>query len=173
MRNGVFSVVLLAVMACGGGGGGKGYALLQQANPNPFRMPGCKVAVDPVTFDKLIYANQPEADRLANMPPDQQARFQDDKKAFSFALKQALVASHENLVIDGPASGGNTFLMRPSLTSYSPGGETTVVVDVTDAAGTQVLEQVSVTAKATTLREASEPLGRSLGRYLKTRFCSR
>ena len=153
--------------------GGKSYTIVQQASPNPFHVSGCRLSVDPVAFDKLIYVGQPEADRLANMPPDQQARFQDDKKAFSFALKQELVASHATIVLDGPASGANQFLMRPSLVSYSPGGDAELVVDVTDAAGTQILEELRVSTKVTSLREASEPFGRSLSRYLKSRFCSR
>ncbi len=164
-------LVVAALVACGGGGG-KGYSIVQPASPNPFKTPGCKVSVDAVAYDKLVYAGQPEADRVASMPADQQARFQDDKKAFSFALKQELVAQRGDLILDGPASGANQFLMKPSLVIYSPGDTAELVVDITDAAGTQVLEELRASAKTTSLREASGPLGRSLGHYLKARFCS-
>jgi len=149
------------------------YVMMQTANPNPFRTPGCTLTVDAVTFDKLIYAGQPEAQRLANMAPEQQATFQDDKKAFSFTFKQQLVATKPKLIIDGPPTGGNAFLMRPSLLSYSPGGDAELLVDVTDPSA-QVLDELRVTAKVTSLRDAATPLGRPLDRYLLTRFkCSR
>ena len=63
--------------------------------------------------------------------------------------------------------------MRPSLVSYSPGGEVVLVIDVTDASGAQVLDELRVKANVTSLRDASSPLGRSLTRYLHSRFCSR
>lgn len=166
----MIAIAALGLGACGGGS--KGYTAEHLASPNPFHMPGCKLAVEPVAFDKLIYAGRPEAEQLANMPPDQQAHFQDDKKAFSFDLKQELVIAKQSLILDGPASGENQFSMRPSLVSYSPGGEAELVVDVTDAAGTQILDELRVKATVTSLRDASGPLARPLGHYLKTRFCT-
>jgi len=162
---------ICTLVACGGGN--KSYTMEQQANPNPFKASGCKLAVDAVAFDKLIYAGKPEAEQLANMPPDQQARFQDEKKAFSFALKQELVAWRQSLILDGAASGENQFLMRPSLVSYMPGGEAELDVVVSDAAGTQVLDELRVRATVTSLRDAATPLGHPLTRYLHSRFCTR
>ncbi len=165
-------VSLFLLMACTPKSKGAGYSLTQMANPNPFRTPGCTLTVDAVAFDKLIYAGQPEAQRLANMAPEQQATYQDDKKAFSFAFKQQLVTAKPNLIIDGPPAGGNAFLLRPSLLRYSPGSEGELVVDVTDPSG-QLLDEFHVTAVLPSLRDAAGPLGRPVDKYLQTRFkCS-
>lgn len=146
---------VLALGACGGGGGSKSVTILQQANPNPFREAGCKVSVGDVAFDPGVAASD------------------DDKKLFSFALKQELVVVRSGLILDGPPSGENTFLLRPTLQTFNPGAEAQLRVDVTDASGAQVLEQIRVSAKASSLRDASGPFGKPLGRYLKSRFCSR
>jgi hypothetical protein len=148
-------VLALAFTACGGGGGSKSVTILQQANPNPFRESGCKVSVGDVAFDPAVAATD------------------EDKKVFSFALKQELVVARSGLILDGPPAGGNTFLLRPTLQTFGPGAEAQLQVDVTDSSGAQVLEQIRVTAKASTLRDASGPFGKPLGRYLKSRFCSR
>lgn len=148
-------VLALALAACGGGGGGKSYSFVQQANPNPFHEAGCKLSVADVAYDPSVTVSD------------------DDKKAFSFALKQELVVAKSGVVTDSPASGANAFLMRPTLTSFNPSGESQMTVDVTDATGAQVYDQLKVTAKASSLRDASSPFGRALGRYVKSRFCSR
>ncbi len=148
-------VLALALVACGGGGGGKSYSFIQQANPNPFHEAGCKLSVGDVAYAQTVVASD------------------DDKKAFSFALKQEIVVAKSGVVIDGPPSGANAFLMRPTLTTFTPGGESQMQVDVTDAAGTQVYDQLRVSAKVSSLRDASSPFGRALGRYVKSRFCSR
>ena len=148
-----FFVVLAA---CGGAGGGsKAVTIVQQANPNPFKETGCKVSVGDVAYDASVAASD------------------EDKKAFSFALKQELVVARSGLIQDGPASGPNTFLLRPTLQTFVPGSSSDMQVDVTDATGAQVLEQVRVSAKAASLRDASSPFGKPLGRYLKSRFCAR
>jgi hypothetical protein len=160
--------LVLLLAACGGSKHGS-YTVVQQAEPNPFRAPGCKLSVEPVSFDKLDYAGQPEATRLASMPADQQTTWQDDKKAFSFGLKQQLVASRGGLIVDGSGS----FSMRPSLLRYAPGGEAELLVDVTDPNGA-VLDEIRVTSKVLNLREAASALGKNVDRYVHTRFtCAR
>jgi hypothetical protein len=147
----------------------KPYVVVQQADPSPFRSPGCTLVVDAVTYEKLIYSGEPEGTRLASMAPAQQAVFQDDKNALSLGLKQRLAASRKPLVVNGPAQGGNAFIMRPSLLRYSPGGDAELLVDVTDTSGA-VLDEVRVTASVANLREAPRVLGDALDRYLRSRF---
>src|SRR4051812_39683179 len=96
-------VLLLSIAACGAGGGSKSVTILQQANPNPFRGSGCKVSVGDVTFDPSVAATD------------------EDKKVFSFALKQELVVARSGLILDGPPSGENTFLLRPTLQTFGAG----------------------------------------------------
>ena len=147
-----FFVVLAT--ACGSGGGGsKGVTIVQQANPNPFKETGCKVSVGDVSYDTSITASD------------------DDKKAFSFALRQELVVARSGLIQDG-ASGPNTFTLRPTLQTFA-GGDAQLQIDVTDSTNAQVLEQIRVSAKASSLRDASSSFGKPIGRYLKSRFCSR
>ena len=146
-------VLVVALVACGGGGGSKSYTFVQQANPNPMHASGCKLSVGDVTYDASIAASD------------------DDKKAFSFALKQELVVAKSGVVVDRPPSG-NSFLMKPTLTTFTPGAESEMSVDVTDASGGQVYDQIKVTAKASSLRDASSPFGHAIGRYVKSRFCS-
>ena len=38
------------LMACGGS---KWYSMKQTASPNPFKTPGCKLAVEPVAFEQI------------------------------------------------------------------------------------------------------------------------
>jgi hypothetical protein len=148
-----FFVVLAA--ACGGAGGSKGVTILQQASPNPFKEAGCKVSVGEVAYDPSITASD------------------EDKKAFSFSLRQELVVARSGLIQDGPPSGENTFLFRPTLQTFVPGSESQLQIDVTDANGGQVLEQIRVSAKPSSLRDASSSFGKPIVRYLKSRFCSR
>jgi len=144
----------LVLAACGaGGGGGKGVTIVQQASPNPFKEAGCKVSVGDVAYDPSITASD------------------DDKKAFSFALRQELVVVRSGLIQDG-ASGPNTFTLRPTLQTFAPGGESELQIDITDSGGAQ-LEQIRVSAKASSLRDASSSFGKPIGRYLKSRFCAR
>jgi hypothetical protein len=145
--------ILLA--ACGSSAGSKGVTIVQQAKPNPFKEAGCKVSVGDVTYDASITATD------------------EDKKAFSFALRQELVVARSGLIQDGPATGSNTFLLRPTLQTLVPGSDSQLQIDVTDASGAQVLEQIRVSAKASSLRDASGSFGKPIGRYLKSRFCSR
>ncbi len=169
-----YSVALSAslLVACFGKGGG--YAVVTEANPNPFRVRGCKLTVDAVAFDRLVYSGQPEAQRVANMAPDQQATFNGDKTAFSFAFKQELVASRPNLIADAPSGGEGSFLMRPALLRYTPSGDAEISISVTDASGQRVLDEIHVTATVTDLRGAASPLAKGVNRYLKSRFvCSR
>ena len=148
-----FFVVLAA--ACGGGGGGsKGVTIVQQASPNPFKEAGCKVSIGDVNYDASVTASD------------------DDKKAFSFSLRQELVVSRSGLIQDG-ASGPNTFMLRPTLQTLVPGADSQLQIDVTDSGGAQVLEQIRVSAKISSLRDASGSFGKPIGRYLKSRFCSR
>ena len=147
-----FFVVLAA--ACGAGGGSKGVTIVQQASPNPFKETGCKVSVSDVNYDASVAASD------------------DDKKAFSFALRQELVVARSGLIQDG-ASGPNTFTLRPTLQTLVPGSDSQLQIDVTDSGGAQVLEQIRVSAKASSLRDASGAFGKPIGRYLKSRFCSR
>jgi hypothetical protein len=147
--------LVLAAAACGGGGGGsKAVTIVQQATPNPFKETGCKVSVGDVSYDASITASD------------------DDKKAFSFSLRQELVVARSGLIQDG-ASGPNTFTLRPTLQSLVPGSESELRIDVTDASGAQVLEQIRVNAKVSSLRDASGSFGKPIGRYLKSRFCAR
>jgi hypothetical protein len=148
-----FFVVLAA---CGAGGGGsKGVTIVQQASPNPFKEAGCKVSIGEVTYDPSVTASD------------------DDKKAFSFSLRQELVVARSGLIQDGPPSGDNTFLFRPTLQTFVPGSNAQLQIDVTDASGGQVLEQIRVSAKPASLRDASGSFGKPIARYLKSRFCSR
>ncbi len=142
----------VALVACGGGGGGKSVTIVQEAKPNPFHETGCKLTVGDVTFDPSITASD------------------DDKKAFSFALKQEIVVARSGIVQDAP--GGSAFQMRPTLTSFTPGGDSQLQIDIADASGANVLEQIRVSAKPSSLRDASG-FGHAIGRYLKSRFCSR
>jgi hypothetical protein len=145
----------LVLAACGGGGGGgKGVTIVQQASPNPFKEAGCKVSVGDVNYDASITASD------------------DDKKAFSFALRQELVVVRSGLIQDG-AAGPNTFTLRPTLQTLIPGSESELQIDVMDSGGSQVLEQIRVSAKISSLRDASGGFGKPIGRYLKSRFCSR
>jgi hypothetical protein len=145
----------LVLAACGaGGGGGKGLTIVQQASPNPFKEAGCKVSVGDVAYDASITATD------------------EDKKAFSFSLRQELVVARSGLIQEG-ASGPNTFTLRPTLQTFAPGGESELQIDVTDSANAQVLEQVRVSAKTASLRDASGSFGKPIGRYLKSRFCAR
>jgi len=144
----------LVLAACGAGGGGKGVTFVQQASPNPFKEAGCKVSVGDVAYDPSITASD------------------EDKKAFSFSLRQELVVVRSGLIQDG-ASGPNTFTLRPTLQTFAPGGESELQIDVTDSGGANVLEQIRVSAKASSLRDASGSFGKPIGRYLKSRFCSR
>ena len=146
--------VVLAAACGGGGGGGHGVTIVQQASPNPFKEAGCKVSVGDVAYDASITASD------------------DDKKAFSFSLRQELVVARSGLIQDG-ASGPNTFTLRPTLQTLVPGSDSQLQIDVTDASGAQVLEQIRVSAKASSLRDASGAFGKPIGRYLKSRFCSR
>lgn len=152
MRPWIFFV--LAAACGGGGGGGKGVTIVQQASPNPFKEAGCKVSVGDVNYDASITASD------------------EDKKAFSFSLRQELVVVRSGLIEDG-ASGPNTFTLRPTLRTLVPGSDSQLQVDVTDSSGAQVLEQIRVSAKVSSLRDASGSFGKPIGRYLKSRFCSR
>jgi hypothetical protein len=146
---------LVLASACGAGGGGsKAVTIVQQASPNPFKEAGCKLSVGDVNYDASITASD------------------DDKKAFSFSLRQELVVARSGLIQDG-ASGPNTFTLRPTLQTFAPGGDAELQIDVMDSGGAQVLEQIRVSAKASSLRDASGSFGKPIGRYLKTRFCSR
>jgi hypothetical protein len=146
-------ILAVALVACGGGGGSKSYTVVQEANPNPFHASGCKLSVGDVTYDPSIAASD------------------DDKKAFSFALKQEVVLARAGIVQDGPPGAG-AFLMRPTLASFTPGAESSMQIDITDAGGAQVLEQIRVSAKPSSLRDASG-FGHAIGKYVKSRFCSR
>ena len=44
---------------------------------------------------------------------------------------------------------------------------------VGNVGGAQVLEQIRVSAKTASLRDASSAFGKPIGRYLKSRFCTR
>lgn len=156
MGKSVFFVVLVA--ACGGGGGGgssKGVTIVQQASPNPFKEAGCKVSLGDATVDASITATD------------------DEKKAFAFSLRQNLVLEARGGIVQDGASGSNAFLLRPTLQTLVPRGDSQLQIDVTDASGGQVLEQIRVSARVSSLRDAPGPFARPIARYLKSRFCSR
>jgi len=164
------AVAVVLVVGCSS----KPYTVVQQASPNPFKGRGCKLSVDPVAFDKLVVDGAPDASYVAQKAPEQQAKYEDDKKAMSFAFKQELVAGNTMLIADGPPAGGNAFVLKPALLTMNGGVDFELVADVTDASGA-MLDEVRVKGHSSTgLRGAASPLGQHVSRYLKTRMsCGR
>ncbi len=165
--------LLVILVACGGGG--KQVTVVQQASPNPFKQRGCTLSVDPVAFDRLVVDGTPDATYIAGKAPEGQAKYDDDKKAMSFAFKQEIVANaSSSLVSDGPPSGGNAFVLKPSLTTMNNGADFELTADITDASGS-TLDEIRVSGHAPTgLRGAAVPLGQKVARYLKSRMsCAR
>ena len=171
MRPAALALSLALVVA---GCSSKPYTVVQQAQPNPFKQHGCTLTVDPIAFDRLVVDGTPEAAYVAQKAPEEQAKYEDDKKAMSFAFKQELVAnSSASLIADAPASGGNAFVLKPSLASMTNSGEFELVVDITDASGSP-LDEIRVKGRSAGLRGSAGPLGQHVARYLKTRFsCAR
>jgi hypothetical protein len=169
------TVLALSLAAVVVGCSSKPYTVVQQASPNPFKQRGCTLSVDPVAFDRLVVDGVPDATYASQKAPEQQAKYEDDKKAMSFAFKQELIAnSSTSLVADAPASGGNAFVLKPSLVTMTNGGDFELVADISDASGS-MLDEVRVKGhSAVGLRGAAVPLGQHVARYLKTRLsCAR
>ena len=100
---------------------GKPYVVVRAANPNPFSRPGCKVVVEDVQMDKLVVGGKTDAEYFADKKPEAQASYQEDKAAFAALFRTELMNRRGDLVGPPPASGDNTFVMRPHFVFWEPG----------------------------------------------------
>lgn len=182
MNNRLVLALVLAplAVACG-----KPYVVVRAANPNPFTRPGCKLVVEDVQMDKLVVGGKTDAEYFADKKPEAQASYQEDKAAFAALFRTELMNRRGDLVGPPPASGDNTYVMRPHFVFWEPGynigissraAEATIVIDVLDPTGQNILDEIRTTAKAggfasgSKMRATGEILAGYTARYLKDRF---
>lgn len=181
IRLGLALLLAPLAIACGG----KPYVVVRAANPNPFVRPGCRVVVEDVQMDKLQVGGKTDAEYFADKKPEAQQKYQEDKAAFAALFRNELLNRRGDLVGPPPASGDNTFVMRPHFVFWEPGydvwvssrpAEGTLVIDVLDPTGQNVLDEIRTTAKAggfasgSKMRYIGEILAGYTARYLKDRF---
>jgi hypothetical protein len=132
-----------------------------------------------------VVGGKTDAEYFADKKPEQQMKFQEDKAAFAALFRTELMNRRGDVVGPPPASGDNTFVMRPHFVFWEPGydvwvssraAEATLVIDVLDPTGQNILDEIRTTvrlggmASGSKMRTAGEILADYTARYLKDRF---
>lgn len=177
-------------------GCGPQWAVVKQANPNPFAAQRAFV-VEPMKFDGMQVGKLSEADYLAKKNADQQASFQADKSAMNekFGERLTELAAKKSVALTPAAGAPAGYTIRAVVSFLEPGvyiprvgglgvdlSRPTVVranLQIVDAQGA-VLDDISINAEVaadlinaasgTRYRKAAEKLAEKANLYLIERL---
>ena len=177
----VLAAPLLA--ACGG----PQYAVVKTADPSGFSRPGCHAVLEPVHAERLMVDEVTEGQYVTGKSPESAASYAKDKSDSLAAFQTQLASTHGRLLVPPAAAGAapdNTFILRPTWTSWSPGyyaaivnkpGVAELTVDVLTASGQPVEEFTIKTgfldfSSGGRMRGAMRRAGAIVGTYLDDRW---
>ncbi len=167
---------------------GKPYQVVKFSAPNPFTKPGCKLAVEPLHYDKLMVGDKTVPQYLSEKKDETQDKFQADLADSSTRFVERVRSDNASLTIPG-GTPDNTFILRAFMTEWEPGfyayvashaSEMNIVVDVVDQGG-NILDEIIVRGRmgagmegsGTRMRGLAERMGRNVSSYLEERWMCR